>query len=98
MLNEILNLILSLPSFNPYGLRFIDFNSKLQCKINNKILVSSYTHQEETWSIQLLSRECHSNYEEFNYIDHKTFDYKPNIIQLIITTNKLITKYLQNEH
>ena len=73
MFNKILNFILSLPRFNPYGLKLIDLNSKLECKIKDRILLSSYIHQEDSWAIQLLSRECYSDYEEFMNFFEKVF-------------------------
>ncbi len=92
MYKALIKFILSLPKFNPHGLKLEDRGTKLTGRIGNYNLMSLLSKNDKLWSIQLLYSERFSSYEEYHYISHINFRFKPSIIKLLFTTNQLITK------
>ncbi len=81
-----------MPKFNPHGLKLEDRGTKLTGHIGKTNVMTLLSRNDKLWSLQLLACESFSNYEEFHYVDHINFRFKPSIIKLLFTTNQLITK------
>lgn len=92
MYRTLVNFILNLSKFNPHGLKLKDRGTKLVGKVGEHNIMSLLSKNDKLWSIQLLYSETFSDYEEFQYIDHINYCFKPSIIKLLFTTNQLITK------
>ena len=97
MFTFVINLLLKIEIFNPYQLKSIDYDSKLVCQLNGKELMIKLS-KDKLWSVVLFDRELFSDWEEFTYISHKTFNRKPCSINKLLIANQLITKHLKNDH
>lgn len=92
MIKNIFSYILSKKAFNPHQLKLMDYDRKLFTIINDKKVLISLNYSDNTWSIQLLICETHSDYEEYYYVDHIILNKKPNLFKILKKGNYLITK------
>lgn len=87
---------LSKKTFNPYKLISVDHDTKLKGLIKDKEVLILLSKTED-WNIQILSCNKQTDFNEYNYVDHLTFNGKPNRFQLLNSANYLITKNFHNE-
>jgi len=91
MFNKIYNFLISTEYFNPFGLRPEEHDYKLYGIVGNDLILVMIS-KSETWVIQLLSRQ--NIIDDFQYVDHISFEHKPNKFQILNSANILINKNL----
>ena len=100
----IYHLLLLTESFNPYGLKPIDYDHKLITTDKGEQLMVYSTKQNDTWSVMLVSRQSVGDLKmtgpipDVKYISHKELNRKPNSIKTLLVGNKLIKKHLKNDN
>jgi hypothetical protein len=100
----IYHLLLLTETFNPHGLKSIDYDSKLITTNRGEQFMVYSTKQNDVWSVMLVSRQSVGDLKmtgpipETKYISHKELSRKPNNIKLLLIGNKLIKKHLKNDN